>query len=371
MGGLEDGARVSRAAIAAVRDSSTQVARLARQAARSSSGSDRRALFGGVESLYDEAGQQLYELAEDEGQRMGTTLTTAILSGNQLTIGHVGDTRAYRVRNGQVDLLTTDHSVAALRYRRGTMSLEEYYTSPLRNVLYEYLGHDPEVGTDVVETDLLKGDRLVLCTDGVWDYLGNDRIVALASIDAPQAAAEAFVDEALALGSDDNCTAVVVQILGVATTRHLFPAAALGQSKLFDGMHRNDLRLIAPYMSIRSLYPGDCIIQEGELGDELFLVASGKVEVRRKGIPLVQLGPKVHFGELALVCDTPRSASVYAVEPTDLIVLDREALNTLGEKRPDLANRVLNRLLDWIGHRLIEMTDRAVKAENDVAKSKG
>jgi len=366
MGGLEGGERVSREAVTAVRRQARGIHRLARKASSSGSAQDRRALFNRVEQLYEDAGGTIYDMAEKEGQKMGTTLTTAVLSGDQLTVGHVGDSRAYRIRGRTVDLLTTDHSVAAMRYRRGTMTLDEYYDSPLRNVLYEFLGHDPEVGTDVVEETLQAGDKLVLCSDGVWDYISNERLIALASIPDPQLGAEAFVDEALHLGSDDNCTAVVVHVVNVSQTMAISPARALAFSKLFSGMKPSDLRMLTPFMSLRATSPGDEIIREGDMGDELFIVARGKVEVRRKGIPLIQLPARSHFGELALTCDTPRSASIYAVDATDLVVLDREGLTELGEKRPDLANRVLLRLMAWVGTRLIEMTDRAVQAENEL-----
>lgn len=371
MGGLESGARVSRAAMGAVESNAPTLSRLATRAARSGVAGDRRALFGSLEDLFQKTGGHLYALAEDEGQRMGTTLTLAVVAGNQLTLGHVGDSRVYRVRGQQVDLLTSDHSVAALRYRRGTMSLEDYYDSPLRNVLYEFLGHDPEVGVDVIETDLVAGDHLVLCTDGVWDYLGNERLVALARHPDPAAAAEAFVDEALSLGSDDNCTAVVVHVQDVAESRRVFPARALATSRLFQGMHRTDLRLLAPYTSVREVPAGDRILHEGDVGEELFVIARGKIEVRRKGVALTRLGPRAHFGELSLVCDTPRSASVYAIDDTELVVLDRSGLNQLAERRADLANQVLMRILDWVGRRLMDMTDRAVRAESHLKLLRG
>lgn len=366
MGGLKNGDRASRTAIEAVERQAATLARMAELSARSGSAADRRALFGGLEELYQRVGGTVYSIAEEEGERMGTTMSMVVIADNHLTIGHVGDTRVYLVRGRKVELLTSDHSVAALRYRRGTLSLEDYYTSPLRNVLYEFLGHDPEVSVDVVEADLQDGDRLILCSDGVWDYLGNDRLISISSMEDPAEAAAAFVDEALSLGSDDNCTCAVVQVVGTTAGVRLFPARALAESNLFHGMSRSDLRLIAPFVSVRSYGPGERIIQEGDVGEELFVVAQGEVEVRRKGITLVKLPARSHFGELALTCDTPRSASVYAVGHADMVVLDRSGLNLLAEKRPDLANRVLMRILDWVGERLIEMTERAVKAENHI-----
>lgn len=366
MGGLKNGDRASGAAIAAIGRQAEHLARTADLSAKSGSAADRRALFGGIEELFQHIGGSVYAMAEEEGDRMGSTLSMVVVAENHLTIGHVGDTRVYLVRGRKVELLTSDHSLAALRYRRGTLSLEDYYTSPLRNVLYEFLGHEPEVAPDVVEAELQDGDRLVLCTDGVWDYLGNDRLAAIATLEDPSEAAGAFVDEALSLGSDDNCSCAVLQIQGSAAGARLFPAKALSESMIFEGMSRVDLRLIAPFVSMRTYSPGERIIQEGDVGEELFIIANGEVDVRRKGVSLVRLTARAHFGELALTNDTPRSASVFAVGHADLVVLDRSGLNTLAEKRPELANRLLLRLLNWVGERLIEMTERAVKAENHI-----
>ena len=144
---------------------------------------------------------------------MGTTLTAAWLVGGRAVIGHVGDSRAYLVREGRAVQLTQDHSMAAELVRNGQLSPEEALRHPHRHVLTRSLGGPEEVAVDVVEVPLRAGDRLVLCTDGVSGALPEDelaRVVGGAS--SAQEAASALVRRAAALGSLDDMTAVVAFI---------------------------------------------------------------------------------------------------------------------------------------------------------------
>ena len=365
MGGLEHGQRGSALAVQIVEKWSAALHDLATGAGRAQR---RREFFDEVESMFGDAASSLCELAAEVDARMGTTLTVGIVSGARLTLGHIGDTRCYRVRGGRVDLLTDDHSVAALRYRRGTMTLDEFYRSNLRNVLYEYLGHDPESTGDVVETGLEPGDALVICTDGVWDHIGRRRLLDIVSSGDPQVAADRFVTEALEAGSGDNCTAVVVYIDD--TSDEQAPATTLGRSHLFKELNPGELRLLAPFVTPRSFGPGDVLVEEGSGGDAMFVIGRGVVEVRRKGVPLVQLTPGYHFGEIGFACGSKRSASIVGVKEGDCVVLDREGMNHLIQRKPALSSRVLLRVLSFMGTRLVSMTDRAVEAEAQLARRK-
>jgi protein phosphatase len=133
---------------------------------------------------------------------MATTLSLLVLRGNRYTIGHIGDTRIYRLRNHEVTLLTQDHV---------------WDRPDMRHVLKRAVGLDQHLMIDYADGDLLPGDRFLICSDGVWEALGNKRVHELMLLhEDPQRAADAMVDAALEAGSADNATALIVRIDTVA-----------------------------------------------------------------------------------------------------------------------------------------------------------
>jgi protein phosphatase len=170
----------------------------------------------------------------DHGRRgMGTTLCALTLSGADAFIANVGDSRCYRVRDGQCEQLTTDHSRVAEMLRMRMITPEQAVNHPARSMLTRSLGADLMVQPDVVKESSRKGDAFVLCTDGLWDVVGRTDIAvvtdAIGQRDVPTAAdaAQRLVDTAISRGTTDNVTAVVVQI-----TSDL-PIPAAGGRRLF------------------------------------------------------------------------------------------------------------------------------------------
>src|SRR3954465_1861054 len=119
--------------------------------------------------IAQEANRRIYQLAsEDESRRgMGTTLTGAMVTGQEVAIGHVGDSRAYRLRDGKLEQLTDDHSLVAELVRSGKLSPEEADTHPQRSVITRTLGTDPDVDVDTFSVDARPGDVFMLCSDGL------------------------------------------------------------------------------------------------------------------------------------------------------------------------------------------------------------
>lgn len=362
MGGLEHGERISAAAIEAVRHRAPKLAEKARALGGTATKESRAALFEEIEDLYEQGAAELHGMAEASGLRMGTTLTVVVLAGDRLIIGHVGDTRVYRVRKDQVKVLTEDHSVAASQVRRGQLSAEEYNKSPQRSVLYQSLGTTAEVEPDVIEASLLPGDVLVLCSDGVWAHLEPEQLAQLALNEDPRAAARALADTALARGSDDNASAVVVRVLDAKSTGPSVPRA-LAVCALFRDFKEGELRLLAPYLHIRDLAEGEVLFREGDPGEEMFILESGSVELSRQGFPLAQLNAGVNFGELALAGNATHTVSAKSVMPSRVVVLNRRYLDALIARRPDLAAQVLRTLLADVANRLVAFNERLGRAE--------
>ena len=142
-------------------------------------------------------------------QGMGTTIVAALVDGNRVSLAHAGDSRAYLVRLNTISQLTDDHSVVAERVRKGLMSKEEAEGSGIRNLVTRALGHDEALEVDVTEIDIMDGDRLLLCSDGLTTMVADDvALMILASDNAPESACRRLVDEANNNGGMDNITVV-------------------------------------------------------------------------------------------------------------------------------------------------------------------
>ena len=164
------------------------------------------------------ANLQVHALATErpEHQGMGTTLTALLIDDQVGLVGHVGDSRAYRLREGDLDQLTHDHSWVADRVRQGLLSTEEARRHRWRNVITNALGAGPRFRLDLTTFDVRVGDRFLLCSDGVSMLVSEGLMAQILADHAPQAAAEALIAEANDRGSPDNVTAVVVQVAAVA-----------------------------------------------------------------------------------------------------------------------------------------------------------
>lgn len=176
------------------------------------------------ESLPDACARAVIDAAETlrgaegdsaDGRQPSTTLTALCVRGTEAVVAHVGDSRAYRFRDGTLSPLTEDHSVTAELVRTRVIGLTEAVRHVHRNVLTQALGAGP-LRPQVETVALRPGDAVLLCTDGVHRAVDEGR---LAQLLASQGAAGRIVEEAVARETDDNATAVVVTVRGVAAQR--------------------------------------------------------------------------------------------------------------------------------------------------------
>lgn len=160
------------------------------------------------------ANEVVYRTAQQgAGQRgMGATIVAVWCTDERMSVAHVGDSRIYRLRGGQLDQLTRDHSFVAEEVRNGKMTAEEAASSTMQNVLIRALGIEPTVEVDVSEELLMGGDTVLLCSDGLTRELSDTQIAAvLGESDEPQAAAKRLVDMAKQAGGGDNVTVIVLR----------------------------------------------------------------------------------------------------------------------------------------------------------------
>ncbi len=149
--------------------------------------------------------------AHPEWEGMGTTLTMAYIIWPRMYVVHIGDSRCYLLREQVLSQLTNDHTVAQALVDRGTITAEQATNSPLGHVLVNSLGHGPAAfHPDVFKTELEAGDKVLLCTDGLSNQVGDDEIAAvLSNAVSAEDATRSLIDAANAAGGADNITAVV------------------------------------------------------------------------------------------------------------------------------------------------------------------
>jgi serine/threonine protein phosphatase PrpC len=161
------------------------------------------------------ANHRIHELslAEHERAGMGTTLTAAYLDGGYVAIAHVGDSRAYLFREGQLTRLTQDHSLVEELRQRGKLTEEEAADHPQRSIITRALGPEPEVQVDTLSQAVRSGDVVLLCSDGLTSMISEEQIgQILASSPTLQAAADELIDSANAAGGKDNITVVLFRV---------------------------------------------------------------------------------------------------------------------------------------------------------------
>jgi protein phosphatase len=168
-----------------------------------------------LHSVLTRINKQVFEAASQNqsGAGMGTTLSVAMIEGNAVWIGHIGDSRVYLYRDRKLSRLTPDHSWVAEEVARGAMTPQEAETHPRRNILTRAVGTAQQVEPTTIRADLLPGDSLLLCSDGLYGMVTEDRIAAVLGAKPPDEAAEVLVDMANTAGGTDNVTVIVAQVL--------------------------------------------------------------------------------------------------------------------------------------------------------------
>jgi serine/threonine protein phosphatase PrpC len=160
-------------------------------------------------------------VVHEESQRndqlagMGTTGVAALFCADGLAfVANVGDSRAYRLRDGALEQITLDHSLVAELHRRGIISEEEALVHPRRNEVLRSLGVEPEVVVDVHRVELQPGDQILLCSDGLSGVVRDAEIAAVMNREAPSQAVRTLVDFANSRGGPDNVTVQIARIPG-------------------------------------------------------------------------------------------------------------------------------------------------------------
>jgi len=200
--------------------SSTAVSQLARLDTQP--GDD---LLGAVAGAIHRAHDRIGELVDEDPSINGTstTVTVALFDGHQLGIGHVGDSRAYVYRSGEITQLTKDHTFVQSLIDEGRITEEESRVHPHRNLILKAVDGVHEAEPDLFTIELAAGDRLLLCSDGACGVLDDGRMADILSTGTPEYAVVELVRASLEAGSSDNVTCVVADVVDTSPPADLVP----------------------------------------------------------------------------------------------------------------------------------------------------
>jgi PPM family protein phosphatase len=173
-------------------------------------------LLAQVAGALHRAHDRIGELVDEDPSLNGTSTTAvaALFDGSRLGMGHIGDSRAYLLRDGALQQLTTDHTFVQTLIDDGRISEEEARTHPHRNLILKAIDSVHEVEPDLFHVDLEAGDRVLLCSDGLSDYVDDAAIGEIVkSAPDPQTCARLLVERALEAPTHDNVTAVIADLV--------------------------------------------------------------------------------------------------------------------------------------------------------------
>ncbi len=162
----------------------------------------------------EEINKEMYNFGAENTEYfgMGTTLTAVIFNDNMLNLGHVGDSRAYLLRDGELCQLTTDHSYVQELLKQGQITEEEANKHPRKNILTQALGTSTDVEIQTISQPIELNDIILLCTDGLSNLVDNDEISLILQDNSVEKAGEKLTQLALERGGNDNITLIIIQL---------------------------------------------------------------------------------------------------------------------------------------------------------------
>jgi len=331
----------------------------------------------------EQSSRELYAAGQSDADRkgMGTTCTAVLVAGGKGVLGHVGDSRCYLVRQGQLHQLSEDHTFLQEAIRHGMLTPEQAKQSSHSNIVTRAVGPLESVIVDTLVFDLVEGDTLLVCSDGLHQYFHDaGELARIAGADAPlDKLAAHLVGLANERGGADNITTVLLRAAS-GSSEERGPEAArrtevtatfetLQHIELLSELSTSELLRVTSACRQLDLPPGAEIISESEVSETLYILLEGGVSIARQGSVLASLGAGAHFGEMALLSARPRSATVRTTVESRLLALDRPAFYGLLQQDSLLATKFLWKLAQALSLRLDDVYTLADQQATSAGKS--
>ena len=316
MGGFQRGDVASQLACNVVREHITEHRAVVERFRQEPTDTNRLAVKAMLEAALQSACEQVHEAAvalTGQGGQMGTTFDCLLVAGTTAFIGHVGDARVYLHRGADIHQLTEDHSLVQQQIREGLLTVEQARKARFKNVITRALGVFPSVIVDTAHFELDPGDRVFLCSDGLYRYIGKRELGLSLAGEVDEQTVSDLVERANERGGRDNITAVLCVFEPDHAREEVAPTAermeVLRRADLFQYCTYRELMAVCEVATQRSVVTGDSLFREGDPGRECFIIVEGGVSIEKSGQVLADLGPSDPFGivELSMSPGGPRT----------------------------------------------------------------
>jgi PPM family protein phosphatase len=291
---------------------------------------------------------------------MGTTAVALLAAGEHLFVAHVGDSRLYLLRGGQLHQLTRDHSLVEELKKLGKINSTTQVKAKYRNAITRAVGIYETVQVDTLEVMPIPDDRFLLCSDGLHGFSTEEDLIRLINEVDCSEAADNLIRHANSKGGKDNITTILVDVVETEPLRAELTQkkiATLKSVPLFKFLSFDELLRIISLIEESNYSEGDIIFNENDQGDALFILLTGEVEVSKGDVTIAKLESGDHFGELALIDRFPRSATVKATQDSLCLVMSRQRFYDIIREYSALSVKLLWCLARVCSVRLRETTD--------------
>lgn len=305
------------------------------------------------------ASQTVWDMAQKDAKKrgMGTTLVMILLCGPDVFVAHVGDSRVYLWRQGEVHQLTEDHSLLNELVKAGQLTKEEAAEDPRSNVITRAIGPNDYVEADILTMEVMQGDTFLLCSDGLCGYFeGTDVSRFFKKTDLPELTRN-LISYANLKGGKDNITSMVVRVDNIAAnvsenSRIDKKIAILLKIPLFKRLTYLQIVQMLEMITVKEYAPKQTIVRQNDLGQEMFILLTGEVVVLKEEKVITKLVRGQFFGEMSLLDQAPRSATISASQQTMCMIIKRGPLFDLFAREPRIAIKIMWAFLQNFNRRL-------------------
>ena len=317
---------------------------------------------------------KIHQMAREDPSRkgMGTTCTALAIAGDRGFVGHVGDSRLYRLRNERVEQVTDDHSLLNEMIRQGKVApgtTEEEFEH--QNAVTRAVGVRESVKVDSFAVDIAAGDRLLMCSDGLCEYVGGvEELRQVMGDGEPKETTQACIDHANDGGGKDNITVIVVDCEDEMSTRsdadteQKRPGVVseedvniLRQIPYFHYLDPKEINEVLQMASVVEVEAGEQVVG-GDDNERLYLILEGAVTLELDGEGVSRLEPGEHFGEMALIDaqgEDDTKMVVRSLEESTFLAIERDEFVKVLRTAPSLAIKLLWNFVQVFAERLQEV----------------
>jgi len=309
------------------------------------------------------ANQAVYEHTQNDPKLRGsgTTIALLITAGDRGACAHVGDSRIYAFRRSKLFHLTKDHSLAQDLIDRGLLKTENLDNFAFKHVLSRAVGLLAAVSVDTLHFDILPGDRFLIASDGISRKVANASIEGVIAHHDLQVILEEIISMARRISGDDDISAILIESDASEHEKATQQARSdevnlktdvLADIFLFKALdHKNILRIVNASSAIECL-PGQEIVKQGEIETSLYVILSGEFTIEIDSRPIATVKRGNHFGEMALLTQHPRSATVRALSPGRVLKISSESFQEFIKAQPHDGAKMLAALARELSERL-------------------